>query len=56
MGEFMDLRLLLLMVIAGICFGVLAIHFLGGGLKRSSLANDARQSAVSYRLSGDRDQ
>ena len=36
----MDLRLLLLMVIAGIGFGVLAIHFLGGGTKRSILADD----------------
>ncbi|MCD4513433.1 hypothetical protein LQT97_19565 [Brucella pseudogrignonensis] len=36
----MDLRLLLLMVIAGIGFGVLAIHFLGGGVKRSILASD----------------
>lgn len=36
----MDLRLLLLMVIAGIGFGVLAIHFLGGGTKRSILSDD----------------
>lgn len=35
----MDLRLLLLMVIAGIGFGVLAIHLLGGGTKRSILAD-----------------
>ncbi|KAB2689614.1 hypothetical protein F9L08_02850 [Brucella tritici] len=40
MGDFMDLRLLLLMVVAGIGFGVLLIHFLGGGLKRSILPND----------------
>ncbi|OYR24454.1 hypothetical protein [Brucella anthropi] len=36
----MDLRLLLLMVVAGIGFGVLLIHFLGGGLKRSILPDD----------------
>ncbi|HWT62658.1 MAG TPA: hypothetical protein VN150_08740 [Ochrobactrum sp.] len=36
----MDLRLLLLMVIVGIGLGVLAIHFLGGGTKRSILAGD----------------
>ncbi|KAB2742320.1 hypothetical protein F9L00_03045 [Brucella anthropi] len=40
MGDFMDLRLLLLMVVAGIGFGVLLIHFLGGGLKRSILPDD----------------
>ncbi|KAB2788376.1 hypothetical protein F9K97_04615 [Brucella anthropi] len=40
MGDFMDLRLLLLMVVAGIGFWVLLIHFLGGGLKRSILPDD----------------
>jgi len=36
----MDLRLLLMMVVAGIGFGVLAIHFMGGGIKRSILDSD----------------
>jgi len=40
MGDYMDLRLLLLMIVAGIGFGVLLIHFLGGGLKRSILPDD----------------